>query len=197
MQHHLYILDHCILYDHTAKTPKTPCQQGTTKRKKKRRREEEDDGEMDLLHCIVAVVKEAPNGEVIPQLHQQLQPHECLYHTDQRPLRLPLASLSHRRSFVFFSLLLPRLALLSLLLPSFLASAALKSFLSLPTPKTLILRIHQACVRAEFRSPSVVLSPFCIDLQSTSPMLAGRNYGLFLCENFFFFVVVVHLGFCF
>ncbi len=39
------------------------------------------------------------------------------------------------RSFVFFSLLLPRLALLSLLLlPSFLASAALKSFLSLPNP---------------------------------------------------------------
>jgi hypothetical protein len=71
MQHHLYILDHCILYDHTAKTPTTPCQQGTTKRKKKRRREEED-GEMDLLHCIVAVVKEAPNGEVVPQLHQQL-----------------------------------------------------------------------------------------------------------------------------
>jgi hypothetical protein len=86
-----------------------------------------------------------------------------------------------------------------LLLPSFLASAALKSFLALPTPQTLILRIHQVCVRAAFRSPSVVLSPFCIDLQSTSPMLAGRNYGLFLCENFFFFVVVVvvQLGFCF
>jgi hypothetical protein len=70
MQHHLYILDPCILYDHTAKTRTTPCQQGTTKRKKKRR--EEEDGEMDLLHCIVAVVKEAPNGEVVPQLHQQL-----------------------------------------------------------------------------------------------------------------------------
>jgi hypothetical protein len=78
------------------------------------------------------------------------------------------------RSFVFFSLLLPRLALLSLhLLPSFLASAALQSFLSLPTPQTLILRIHQVCVRVAFRSPSVVLSPFCIDLQSTSSMLAG------------------------
>lgn len=168
-------------------------------RREGRREEEEEDGEMDLLHCIVAVVKEAPNGEVVPQLHQQLQPHECLYHTDQCPLRLPLASLSHRRSFVFFSLLLPRLALLSLvLLPSFLASAALKSFLSLPTPQTLILRIHQVCVRAAFRSPSVVLSPFCIDLQSTSPMLAGRNYGLFLRENFFVVVVVVvQLGFCF
>jgi hypothetical protein len=133
MEHHLYILDHCIFNDHTAKTPTTPCQQGTTKRKKKKR--EEEDGEMDLLHCIVAVVKEAPNGEVVPQLHQQLQPHECLYHTDQRPLRLPLASLSHRRSFVFFSLLLPRFALLpcSFFLPCLLPMRSRASCLS-PNP---------------------------------------------------------------
>jgi hypothetical protein len=62
MQHHLYILDHCILYDHTAKTPTTPCQQGTIKRKKKkkkRRKEEEGGGGgggggrdgLTSLHC--------------------------------------------------------------------------------------------------------------------------------------------------
>jgi hypothetical protein len=63
MQHHLYILDHCILYDHTAKTPTTPCQQGTIKRKKKKKKrrkeeeeeeEEEEDGGRDgltSLHC--------------------------------------------------------------------------------------------------------------------------------------------------